>query len=59
MTSIDDIATNLQIFYQKILDIFQSESSPIDKWKSIASYIHENNDIVTKSYKKLKKKLKI
>ncbi len=49
MTSIDDIATNLQIFYQKILDIFQSESSPIDKWKSIASYIHENNDIVTKS----------
>ncbi|ANB50751.1 hypothetical protein [Powai lake megavirus] len=57
MTSIDDIATNLQIFYQKILDIFQSKSSPIDKWKLIASYIHENNNIIVTTYKNLKKQV--
>uniref|UniRef100_A0A6G6ABS5 Uncharacterized protein n=1 Tax=Borely moumouvirus TaxID=2712067 RepID=A0A6G6ABS5_9VIRU len=53
MTTINNIVTDFQLFYQKILDIYQTNSSPIDKWKQIASYIHENNNVIIQVFKSL------
>jgi len=55
MTSLDNIVTNLQLFYQKILEFYQMDMLPTDKWTKIAAYMHENNNVIVKTYVAIKK----
>ncbi len=56
MASMDNIATELQIFHQNILDIFSSKESDTSKWEKIAMYMDDNNPVVVKTFNTIKKK---
>jgi hypothetical protein len=48
----NDIINDFQLFYQKILNIYQSNDlSARDKWSSISKYINENSEIISKIFK--------
>lgn len=55
MTSLNNIISEFQIFYQKISDFDKSDLTPVEKWQKISSYIHENNEFVVKIFAILKK----
>ena len=56
MITVDNINTDLQLFHQRILGIYQSDSLPTEKWTAIASYMHDNNATVVKAYTSIRKK---
>lgn len=55
MSSINNIITDFQLIYQKILDMYQSSLSNVEKWDNISTYIHENHNIIIKIFAALKK----
>lgn len=55
MTSIDNIVSDLQLFYQKISEYYGLKLSAIEKWTSIANYMHNNNGTIVKIFKIIKK----
>ena len=55
MASVDNIVTELQIFHQNVLDIYSSKQSDTDKWAKIAEYMHNNNQVVVKTFVIIKK----
>lgn len=54
MISIDNIVTDFQISYQKILEIYNSNITPGEKWTEIATYMNNNSEFFSKIYKTLK-----
>lgn len=54
MSLLDNISTDLQLFYDAILKIYQTDISVIDKWTQIATYYHNNNTTVTKTFNQIK-----
>ena len=55
MISVENIIIDFQFFYQKILDFYKSKSSPKDKWTKIATYMHDNNSLISKLFSVIKK----
>ncbi|XWV25996.1 hypothetical protein QJ857_gp1084 [Tupanvirus soda lake] len=55
MTSIDNIATDLQLFHQNILDTYISTKSATEKWLNIATFIHDNNNVIVNAFSVIKK----
>lgn len=53
-TSLNELAKEFHVFYQKISDIYHSKKTPVDKWNNIALYIHTNSKIVIQIFKAVK-----
>lgn len=51
---INNAITEFQISYQKIYEIYNSNSTASEKWTSIATSMNNNNDFYKKIYKSLK-----
>ncbi|AEQ60727.1 hypothetical protein [Acanthamoeba polyphaga mimivirus] len=54
MELLDKAVTDFQLFYQKILDLYESDFSPAEKWTEIATHIHDNQQIPIGIYKLLR-----
>lgn len=55
MTSLNDLVMELHIFHQNILNIYNSKDTDTEKWTKIATYMHDKNEIVTKTFVVIKK----
>ena len=53
--SFDKIITSFQLLYQEILTFYQLDLNSVDKWKKIATLIHDNNNIIVETFLNLKK----
>ncbi|MEM3063067.1 MAG: hypothetical protein QW303_05965, partial [Nitrososphaerota archaeon] len=53
MSSLNDLLPDLQIFYQKIYDIYHSKIDSRGKWKRLAKYVHDNNRLMVSIFKSL------
>lgn len=51
----DNVMIEFQAFGQKILDIFKSSNSGTEKWTKIATFTHEKNTTVIKTFATIKK----
>lgn len=54
MTSVTNIVLDMHTFYQKILNLYESNLSNVDKWTTIAKYMHDNNSVIVKTFLMIK-----
>lgn len=54
MSSLNNIPTDLQLFYDNILKIYQTNNSPTEKWTQIASYYHDNTSLINNTFNQVK-----
>lgn len=54
ISPINNIVTEFQLFYQKILNIYNSDKSIVEKWNDISTDIHENNSVITNIFTAIK-----
>lgn len=55
MTSLNDIVTEFQLFYEVMHDIYVSNKSPIDKWADISAHMSDNNQKIISIFAAVKK----
>lgn len=53
MSLINNQIIDFQLFHQKILDIYKSESDDVKKWEQISNVMNEQNDVPVKMYQTL------
>jgi hypothetical protein len=51
----NNIIVEFQLFYQKILDVYNLGISAKEKWTKIATYMHDNNPLIVKIFSIIKK----
>lgn len=54
MSSLNKISTDLQLFYDNILKIYQNNDTFPNKWNKIALYFHENNTIIINVFNQIR-----